>query len=103
MTKATKAIPTTPRILIDRKNPSAFKVCPLCAALNVVENDHCCQCSWFGQFETDQHLVQIKMYEMVDASPELQVLLLKELRRPWWRAPLSWMRSLLRRRIDIRA
>jgi len=48
-------------------------------------------------------VVQIKMWEMVDRSPELQMMLLKELRRPWWKDALYRIKSLFRRKIDIRA
>jgi hypothetical protein len=96
--------PTTPRILISRKTPGEFKVCPLCGALNVKENDSCCECSWQGKFETGAEAVQVRMWQMVDTSPELQLLLLKELRTPWWKKLWSMVRTKFRRKgLDIRA
>ncbi|MCG9894834.1 MAG: hypothetical protein MH204_05110, partial [Fimbriimonadaceae bacterium] len=89
--------------LIQRRRPDAFKVCPLCGTLNVKENETCCTCSWSGQFDSSPHLVQVRMWQIVEQSPELQVLLLKELRRPWYRVLWSAVRNRFRRRLDVRA
>ena len=103
MLQSTKVVETTPKLLIQKRTPASFMVCPLCGTLNVKENEECCACSWSGKFDTNEHVVQIKMWEMVDRSPELQMMLLKELRRPRWKDALYRIKSLFRRKIDIRA
>jgi hypothetical protein len=103
MTGRVKVISTTPKVLISRRTPGSFKVCPLCGTLNVKENEECCCCSWKGAFETSPEKVQVVMWQMVDASSELQMLLLRELRRPWWKGFSAWLKGVFRRRLDVRA
>lgn len=102
MALRSKLTVTTPKVLIHRREPSCFKVCPVCNTLNVVENQECCNCAWRGEFVTESHVVQTRMWHMVSSNAELQMLLLKELRkRPWWRRAWDNFRSMFRRRIDF--
>jgi hypothetical protein len=103
MSLSAPSTPTTPQVFIQRRLPSEFKVCPLCQALNVKENKACCTCGWKGKFSTESHTVQLRMWEMVNKSDELQILLLKELRQNPWQKLISHFKRLFRKRIDIRA
>jgi len=103
MSQKTASIQTTPKTLIKRRHPGEFKVCPLCDTLNVKENSACCCCGWTGEFEHGSHAVQVKMWQMVKGSDELQILLLKELRQTPWHRFSSWLRRVFRKRLDLRA
>ncbi len=48
-----------------------FVVCPLCGALNVVENEECFVCSWHGTFDASPDLVEGKLEEIVRQCPGL--------------------------------
>lgn len=71
--------------------------------LNVKENKTCCSCSWHGKFENESHTVQLRMWQLVSDSDELQILLLKELRVTPWERFVHRVRCLFRRRLDLRA
>jgi hypothetical protein len=71
--------------------------------LNVKENKTCCCCSWHGKFDHESHTVQLRMWQLVNDSDELQILLLKELRVTPWARFTHKLKMLFRRRIDLRA
>ena len=48
-----RVTPTTPLVLRSRRSVEQFKVCTLCGALNVKENDECFVCRWSGEFDLD--------------------------------------------------
>jgi hypothetical protein len=86
-----------------------FKVCTLCGALNVRENDECFVCRWSGEFDKDGLAVRIKINDIVRECPELLDVVRQATRpRPWDRALLGWrmlttrVRALFRRRLDTR-
>ena len=53
-------------------------VCPLCEAVNLLENEECFCCRWAGDFEFDPELIETKLYEMIYRCPELLAVLVEE-------------------------
>lgn len=105
-----RVTPTTPLVLRNRRSVEQFKVCSLCGALNVRENDECFVCRWSGEFDRDGVAVRIKINEIVRECPELLDVVKKATRpRPWDRLTLGWRRlaataaRMFRRRLDTRA
>ena len=66
-----RVTPTTPLVLRSRRSVEQFKVCTLCGALNVKENDECFVCRWSGEFDLDGLAVRVKINEIVRECPEL--------------------------------
>ncbi|MES1227721.1 MAG: hypothetical protein ABUL72_03565 [Armatimonadota bacterium] len=66
-----RVTPTTPLILRSRRSVEHFKVCTLCGALNIKENDECFVCRWSGEFDMDGLTVRVKINEIVRECPEL--------------------------------
>lgn len=55
-----------------------FKLCPLCRAVNLVENGTCFCCEWEGRFDHDLDHIESALYEMVYRCPELLAILVEE-------------------------
>jgi hypothetical protein len=104
MMERLKVIPTTPAVLRQRHASSAFKVCPLCDALNLKENDECYVCRWWGDFDHGPALVASRLQDVINRCPDLiKVIEVEKTVRPsgltlvW-----NWLRARFRRRFDIR-
>lgn len=101
-----KATPTSYAILKKRHAASAFKVCPLCEALNVKENTECFVCRWSGEFDTGPAYVGARLQEVFDRCPELGTMIQVEgmvVSDAGWRLWWGRLRRLFSRRLDIRA
>lgn len=105
-----RVTPTTPLVLRNRRSVEQFKVCTLCGALNVRENDECFVCRWSGEFDRDGVAVRIKINEIVRECPELLDVVKQATRpSPWNRLRSAWTRlrsqvtGFFRRRLDTRA
>ncbi len=48
-----------------------LKRCPLCGAVNAMENHECFACSWHGEFDHDSLAVEDGLIEMLGQCPEL--------------------------------
>lgn len=66
-----RVTPTTFLVIKRRMAAENFVVCPLCGALNVIENDECFVCAWHGEFDTDPVLVEQQLGEIVRKCPGL--------------------------------
>ena len=66
-----KTTPTTPLILRENMAAEHFMVCPLCNGLNLKENEECFVCGWHGDFDFNSALVEMRLFEMIRACPEL--------------------------------
>lgn len=80
-----------------------LKACPLCGALNSIENHECTVCAWHGGFQHDPIIVEYKFHELIYSCPELFECLepVQPPKAPWWkRIRLTWNR--FRKRIDFR-
>jgi hypothetical protein len=102
-----RVTPTTPLVLRSRKAIEQFKVCVLCGALNVRENDECFVCRWAGDFDTDPVMIRIKINEIVSECPDLtDVVVDPPSRAPLLKAWGSLARFIQRwriRRLDFHA
>lgn len=63
--------PTTRNLLLRKSEVEQFKVCPLCGALNVRENDECFVCTWKGAFDHHPVTVHLRLAEIIRHCPEL--------------------------------
>ncbi|MEZ5164010.1 MAG: hypothetical protein R2688_09750 [Fimbriimonadaceae bacterium] len=99
-----KVTPTTPNVLRARPAAGQFKVCPLCGALNVIENCECFVCRWQGEFDCQEAMVRMKVHEIIASCPELLgVISMMQLprRRNWLER--TWANLVDRfRRVDLR-
>ena len=107
-----RVTPTTPLVLRNRRSVGQFKVCTLCGALNVRENDECFVCRWSGAFDHDPLAVRVGINEIVRECPELMEVvrepgrrrlfgnLYGRLRGVWYRIVLGLTRC---RGVDTRA
>lgn len=111
MRERLKVIPTTPAVLRQRHAASAFKVCPLCDALNLRENDECYVCRWGGEFDQGPALVSSRLQAVIDRCPDLGRIVAVEAAGPRGRFAWVWtlgrlwgrVRRMFRRRLDFRA
>ena len=92
-----RVTPTTPLVLRNRRSVEQFKVCTLCGALNVKENDECFVCRWQGEFDLDALTVRIKINEIVRECPELAEVVRRSTRPNAFFRALSWCRAFLYR------
>lgn len=77
----------------------SFKVCPLCGALNALEQRECFVCRWSGEFVHDVGRVERALENLVFECPKLVAALEKPSRvQRWWRKVTRFMR----RRVDFR-
>jgi hypothetical protein len=82
-----------------------FKLCPLCRAVNLLENENCFCCNWEGRFDHDPDHIESALYEMVYRCPELLAILIEDepnVRPGFFERVWSFF-SRLRRRVDVRA
>ena len=102
-----RVTPTTPLVLRSRRATEQFKVCTLCGALNVRENDECFVCRWAGDFDGDPLTIRIKINEIVQECPELaDAVALPKRKRSWTRIFSNLARFVQRcrlRRLDYHA
>lgn len=97
----TNVVPTTPLVLRTHRAGGHFKVCSLCGALNIRENDECFVCRWHGDFDGNQALVELKLIELLRTCPEIDVLPSTPQKLGFWAR--LWQRFRHRRvRIDLR-
>ena len=66
-----RVTPTTFLVIKRRMATENFVVCPLCGALNVIENDECFVCAWHGAFDDDPSNVERQLDEIVRKCPGL--------------------------------
>lgn len=106
-----RVTPTTPLVLRNRRSVGQFKVCTLCGALNVRENDECFVCRWSGEFDHDPLAVRVGINDIVRECPELMELVCPSgrpdpLHDLFARLNAAWHRLLVRlgrRGLDTRA
>jgi hypothetical protein len=55
-----------------------FKLCPLCRAVNILENEVCFCCNWEGRFDRNPDHIESALYEMVYRCPELLAILIED-------------------------
>jgi hypothetical protein len=82
-----------------------FKVCPLCGALNVVENEECFVCSWHNEFDENPVVIEMKILDLMHECPDLleAVSTLATPPKSSFKQRLaSWWRKLFGR-LDLRA
>lgn len=81
-----------------------LQVCPVCGTLTTDEAVECHVCCWYGKFNTDRGLIELKVAELVKRCPELEGMVetrrgpIERLKMVVWKC---WVR--LRLRLDILA
>jgi hypothetical protein len=81
-----------------------FKLCPLCRAVNLLDNEVCFCCQWEGRFDHDANHIESALYEMIYRCPELLGILVEDepVERPgFFERVWSFFGRL--RRLDLRA
>lgn len=95
----TDAYIVTRRLAVDE-----FKLCPLCRAVNLLDNDECFCCLWEGRFDHDPDHIETALYDMVYRCPELLAILIEDepTRAPGFFERI-WGFFARFRRVDVRA
>ncbi len=100
-----KSIPTTIAVLRRRPISAAYKICPLCDALNLKQNCTCYVCSWSGEFDHGQAMVNLRLQAVLESFPELSPVIYK---RKLFRFPMKiqsirkLIRMLFRKKLDFK-
>lgn len=79
-----------------------LKRCPLCGAVNAMDNHECFACSWYGEFEHDSMAVENGLIEMLGQCPELMSSLEPVQGDTVLVRAERLVRRIFRRRFDIR-
>lgn len=98
-----RVTPTTFLVIKRRMAAENFVVCPLCGALNVIENEECFVCSWQGAFDDDPIVVETQLDEIVRKCPGLARNRAVECRHNVFQRVFHRIKSLFRRPFDIEA
>jgi hypothetical protein len=54
-----------------------LKACPLCGAVNAVQNNECFVCRWRGEFDHDSETIEEGVFALLDRCPELVDVILE--------------------------
>ncbi len=70
--------PSDAYIVTRRLAVQEFKLCPLCRAVNLLDNEICFCCHWEGRFDHDPDHIESALYDMVYRCPELLAILVED-------------------------
>ena len=82
-----------------------LKSCPLCNAVNALQNHECFVCRWHGDFIHDSEVVEEGLMELLDRCPELVDVMLETPLPPptLWERAVEFCRGVFRKKLDFRA
>ncbi|MBX3111495.1 MAG: hypothetical protein KF857_05740 [Fimbriimonadaceae bacterium] len=98
-----RVTPTTFLVIKRRMATENFVVCPLCGALNVIENEECFVCAWHGAFDDDPSLVESQLDEIVRRCPGLVRTQPNVAPARFFHTLIHRLRALFRRPLNIEA